>query len=232
MDIIPLRTRTGRVTPEQLGSYIQLFKKKFDALESHCGILQIALAVVQTLKDPQNAKWDNFLAFERLFVQNIGESTFFNALNQLLPIIKSYNNRTDNNDYTPQELLLLLVYIYSIVGEVKLGKELSEAESQVKEALVQAICDEPELPTLLQKIIANPVLQNRLGTLGPNRWGQSHSRLSRTIGTEQDTTSDYIISYSMLHGLSGWRSSYQCKRENTTYHMEHLKLSLGCPATG
>ncbi|KAM6439823.1 sec1 family domain-containing protein 2 isoform 1-T1 [Liasis olivaceus] len=151
---LPIKMSMGRVTPEQLGSYIQLFKKKFDTLESHCGILQIALAVVQTLKDPQNAKWDNYLAFERLFVQNIGESTLFNALNQLLPIIKSYNNRTDNdNDYTPQELLLLLVYIYSIVGEVKIGKELSEAESQVKEALVQTICDEPELPTLLQKII-------------------------------------------------------------------------------
>ncbi|XP_063166642.1 sec1 family domain-containing protein 2 [Candoia aspera] len=149
---LPIKMSMGRVTPEQLSSYIQLFKKKFDALESHCGILQIALAVVQTLKDPQNAKWDNFLAFERLFVQNIGESTLFNALNQLLPMIKSYSNRTDD-DYTPQELLLLLVYIYSIVGEVKTGKELSEAESQVKEALVQAICDEPELPALLQKII-------------------------------------------------------------------------------
>lgn len=84
--------------------------------------------------------------------QNIGESTLFNALKQLLPIIKPSSNRTDD-DYTPQELLLLLVYIYSIVGEVKTGKELNEAESQVKEAFVQAICDEPELPPLLQKIV-------------------------------------------------------------------------------
>ncbi|XP_070804949.1 sec1 family domain-containing protein 2 [Pituophis catenifer annectens] len=149
---LPIKMSMGRVTPEQLHSYIQLFKKKFDALENHCGLLQIALAVVQTLKDPRNAKWDNFLAFERLFVQNIGESTLFNALKQLLPIIKPSSNRTDD-DYTPQELLLLLVYIYSIVGEVKTGKELNEAESQVKEAFVQAICDEPELSPLLQKIV-------------------------------------------------------------------------------
>ncbi|XP_039218807.1 sec1 family domain-containing protein 2 [Crotalus tigris] len=149
---LPIKMSMGRVTPDQLHTYIQLFKKKIDALENHCGLLQIALAVVQTLKDPQNAKWDNFLAFERLFVQNIGESTLFNALEQLLPIIKSYSNRTED-DYTPQELLLLLVYIYSIVGEAKTGKELNEAESQVKEAFVQAICDEPELQPLLQKII-------------------------------------------------------------------------------
>ncbi|XP_026539673.1 sec1 family domain-containing protein 2-like [Notechis scutatus] len=149
---LPIKMSMGRVTPEQLHSYIQLFKKKFDALKNHCGLLQISLAVVQTLKDPQNAKWDNFLAFERLFVQNIGESTLFNALKQLLPIIKPSRNRTAD-DYTPQEFLLLLVYIYSIVGEVKTGKELNEAESQVKEAFIQAICDEPELSPLLQKII-------------------------------------------------------------------------------
>lgn len=59
----------GRVTPEQLSLYVHLFKKKFEALENHCGLLQIALATVQALKHPQNTKWDNFLAFERLLVQ-------------------------------------------------------------------------------------------------------------------------------------------------------------------
>nr|XP_028601034.1 sec1 family domain-containing protein 2-like [Podarcis muralis] len=148
---LPIKMSMGRVTPEQLSSHIQLFKKKFEAIENHCGLLQIALAVVQTLKHPQSAKWDNFLAFERLLVQNIGESTLPTVLNQLLPIIKSHKNRTDD-DYTPEDFLVLLVYIYSIVGELKTGKELDEAEREVKEALVQSLCDEPELPFLLQKI--------------------------------------------------------------------------------
>lgn len=60
---------TGRVTPEQLSSYIQLFKNNFKALENHCGLLQLVLATIQTLKHPKNAKWDNFLAFERLLLQ-------------------------------------------------------------------------------------------------------------------------------------------------------------------
>ncbi|XP_061439908.1 sec1 family domain-containing protein 2 [Rhineura floridana] len=148
---LPIKMSMGRVTPEQLSSHIQLFKKEFEAIENHCGILQIALAVVQTLQHPQSAKWDSFLAFERLLVQNTEESTLPSVLNQLLPIIKSHNNRTDN-DYTPEDLLVLLVYIYSIVGEIKIGKKLDEAEGEVKEALVQSICDEPELPALLQKI--------------------------------------------------------------------------------
>ncbi|KAJ7326698.1 hypothetical protein JRQ81_016457, partial [Phrynocephalus forsythii] len=148
---LPIKMSMGRVTPEQLNSYIQLFKKKFEALENHCGLLQIALAVAQTLKHPEIAKWDNFLAFERLLVQSIGDSALPSVLNQLLPIIKPHNNRTDS-DYTPEDLLVLLVYIYSIVGDAKTGKELEEAENDVKEALVQAICNEPTLSLLLQKI--------------------------------------------------------------------------------
>lgn len=73
------------------------------------------------------------------------------VLNQLLPIIKPYNNRTDT-DYTPEDILVLLVYIYSIAGNAKTGKELEEAEKEVKEAFAQAICNEPKLSVLLQKI--------------------------------------------------------------------------------
>ena len=59
----------GRVTPGQLMSYIQLFKNNLKSLGNHCGLLQLGLATVQTLKHPQTAKWDNFLAFERLLLQ-------------------------------------------------------------------------------------------------------------------------------------------------------------------
>ncbi|XP_054846667.1 sec1 family domain-containing protein 2 [Eublepharis macularius] len=148
---LPIKMSMGRVTPEQLASFIQLFKSKSEAVENHSGLLQIAQATVQTLKHPQNAKWDNFLAFERLLMQNLSESALPGVLKQLLPIIKSHNSRSDD-DYTPEDLLVLLVYIYSIAGEVNTGKELDEAEGKVKESLVRSMCDEPELSTLLQKI--------------------------------------------------------------------------------
>ncbi|XP_062430506.1 sec1 family domain-containing protein 2 [Rhea pennata] len=148
---LPIKMGMGRVTPEQLSSYIQLFKNNFKALENHCGLLQLVLATVQTLKHPQNSKWDNFLAFERLLLQTIGESEMPSVLKQLLPMIKSYNERTQD-DYTCEDFLVLLVYMYSVVGEMKGGKELDEAEEEVKKALVKAICDEPEPSPLLQKI--------------------------------------------------------------------------------
>uniref|UniRef100_A0A674JEF9 Sec1 family domain containing 2 n=1 Tax=Terrapene triunguis TaxID=2587831 RepID=A0A674JEF9_9SAUR len=158
MDIHPTHRKFLRfmvdpnhVTPEQLSSYFKLFKNNSKALRNHCGLLQLVLATIQALKHPQNAKWDSFLAFERLLLQNIGESEIPSVLNQLLPMIKSHNERTAN-DYTSEDFLVLLVYTYSVVGEIKAGKELDKAEGEVKRALVQTFCDEPELSSLLQKI--------------------------------------------------------------------------------
>ncbi|XP_061849953.1 sec1 family domain-containing protein 2 [Colius striatus] len=148
---LPIKMSMGRVTPEQLSSYIQLFRNNLKALENHCGLLQLVLATVQTLKHSQTSKWDNFLAFERLLLQTIGESEMPSVLNQLLPMIKSYNERT-KDDYTCEDILVLLVYTYSVVGEIKSGKELDAAEEEMKRALVKAICDEPEPSPLLQKI--------------------------------------------------------------------------------
>ncbi|XP_075565256.1 sec1 family domain-containing protein 2 [Pelecanus crispus] len=148
---LPIKMSMGRVTPEQLSSYIQLFRNNLKALENHCGLLQLVLATVQTLKHPQTSKWDNFLAFERLLLQTISESEMPGVLNQLLPMIKPYNERT-KDDYTCEDFLVLLVYMYSVVGEVKSGKELEAAEEEVKKALVKAICDEPEPSHVLQKM--------------------------------------------------------------------------------
>ncbi|NXP33635.1 SCFD2 protein, partial [Leiothrix lutea] len=148
---LPIKMSMGRVTPEQLSSYIQLFRNNLKALENHCGLLQLVLATVQTLKHPQTSKWDNFLAFERLLLQTIGESEMPSVLNQLLPMIKSSSERT-KDDYACEDFFVLLIYIYSVVGEIKCGKELDTAEEEVKKALVKAICDEPEPSPLLQKI--------------------------------------------------------------------------------
>ncbi|XP_074085536.1 sec1 family domain-containing protein 2 [Macrotis lagotis] len=149
---LPIKMSMGRVTPGQLTSYIQLFKRNFRALESHCGLLQLGLATVQTLKHPFSAKWDNFLAFERLLLQSIGESSMSNVLHQILPIIKSFSQRT-SDDYSPEDLLILLVYIYSVVGEIPADKDLDAAEEMVKMALTVAFSEEPKQSPLLKKIL-------------------------------------------------------------------------------
>lgn len=79
------------------------------------------------------------------------------VLNQLLPMIKSYSERMQD-DYTCEDFFILLVYMYSVVGEIRNGEELNKAEEEVKKALVKAICDEPELSPLLQKITGKILL--------------------------------------------------------------------------
>nr|XP_004658753.2 sec1 family domain-containing protein 2 [Jaculus jaculus] len=148
---LPIKMSVGRVTPGQLMSYIQLFKNNLQALTNHCGLLQLGLATVQTLKHPQTTKWDNFLAFERLLLQSLGDSAVAVVVKQLLPMIKPSAQRSDV-DYSPEELLVLLVYIYSVAGQLPVDEDLQEAESKVKRALAQAFCEESELSPLLQRI--------------------------------------------------------------------------------
>lgn len=148
---LPIKMSMGRVTPGQLMSYIQLFKNNLKALRNHCGLLQLGMATVETLKHPQTAKWDNFLAFERLLLQSLGDSTMAAVLNQLLPMIKSPGQRS-SEDYSPEELLILLIYVYSVTGEFTLDNDLREAEERVKTALAHVFSEESNLSPLLQKI--------------------------------------------------------------------------------
>ncbi|XP_048381951.1 sec1 family domain-containing protein 2 [Stegostoma tigrinum] len=148
---LPIKMSLGRVTPEQLNSYAQLFKRNLQALENHCGLLQLSMATMQTLGHPCYSKWDNFLAFERLLLQALGDCDLSRVLTQFLPMIKSYEER-ENSDYNPEEILVLLVYIYSVVGELKVDNMVEKAECEVKKALLQALCDEPDLSNLLQEI--------------------------------------------------------------------------------
>lgn len=148
---LPIKMSMGRVTPEQLKSHILLFKQNKQALENHCGLLQLASAAVQALKHPEGSKWDTCLAFERLVLQNTGRSELPILLNQLCPRIKSHNERGED-DYSIEDVLMLLVYIYSVTGEVLINKELEVAEGQVRKVLIQCLCDEPNLSPLLQKI--------------------------------------------------------------------------------
>lgn len=66
-------------------------------------------------------------------------------------MIKSPSQRT-SEDYSPEELLILLIYIYSVAGEFTLDSDLREAEEKVKTALAHVFSEESQLSPLLQKI--------------------------------------------------------------------------------
>uniref|UniRef100_A0A673WWA6 Sec1 family domain containing 2 n=1 Tax=Salmo trutta TaxID=8032 RepID=A0A673WWA6_SALTR len=162
---LPIKMSLGRVTPEQLCSYVQLFKSSWGALESHCGVLQLGLATAQTLRHPTLPRWDTCLAFERLLLQALGDSDFAGVLRQLLPLMKprgeegsssesSSGSRAGEDECGPDELLVLLVYLYSLAGEAQPAddEEVEKVERELIGALTLVITRETELSTLLQKL--------------------------------------------------------------------------------
>ncbi|XP_008297500.1 sec1 family domain-containing protein 2 [Stegastes partitus] len=173
---LPIKMSMGRVTPEQLCSYVQLFRSSWGALESHCGVLQLGLATAQTLRHPGLPRWDACLAFERLLLQALGDSDFPAVLRQLLPLMKprggedssSSGSRLGEDECGPDELILLLVYLYSLANEAQPGDQDAEEEEEEEEleklereligALTLVITREAELSPLLQKLTgcANP----------------------------------------------------------------------------
>ncbi|XP_039896396.1 sec1 family domain-containing protein 2 [Simochromis diagramma] len=164
---LPIKMSMGRVTPEQLCSYIQLFRSSRGALESHCGVLQLGLATAQTLRHPSLPRWDSCLAFERLLLQALGDADFPAVLRQLLPLMKprgvedtsASGSRLREDELGPDELILLLVYLYSLADETQPADHDTEEEEELEKlerdligALTLVISQETELSPLLQKL--------------------------------------------------------------------------------
>lgn len=156
---LPIKMSLGRVTAEQLCSYVQLFRDSWGALESHSGVLQLGLAAAQALRHPALPRWDACLAFERLLLQALGDSDLAEVLKQLLPLIKSSESGTgsDSGELSVDDLLVLLVYVYSVAKEACPGgadeeKHVEKVENELIGALTLRLTRQTTLSPLLQEI--------------------------------------------------------------------------------
>uniref|UniRef100_A0A4W5PSN0 Sec1 family domain containing 2 n=1 Tax=Hucho hucho TaxID=62062 RepID=A0A4W5PSN0_9TELE len=102
-------------------------------------------------------------------LQALGDSDFAGVLRQLLSLMKpraakgeegsssvySLGSRSGEEECGPDELLVLLVYLYSLVGEAQTADDEEEEEKVEREligALTLVITRETELSPLLQKL--------------------------------------------------------------------------------
>lgn len=102
-------------------------------------------------------------------LQALGDSDFAGVLRQLLPLMKpravkgeegsnseySSGSRSGEEECGPDELLVLLVYLYSLAGEAQPADDEGEEEKVEREligALTLVITREAELSPLLQKL--------------------------------------------------------------------------------
>uniref|UniRef100_A0A1A7WXU0 Sec1 family domain containing 2 n=1 Tax=Iconisemion striatum TaxID=60296 RepID=A0A1A7WXU0_9TELE len=209
---LPIKMSMGRVTPEQLCSYVKLFRRSWEALESHCGVLQLGLATAQTLQHPSLARWDACLAFERLLLQALGDSDFPAVLRQLLPLMKprggedrlSSRSRLGEDECGPDELILLLTYLYSLADEAHHGdaeeeeEELKKLEQEIMGALTLVLTQETELSPLVQKLTgrsnveeltterAHAVVEEMFTTLRGLSRTRDHLKQLRSVYTASD----------------------------------------------
>lgn len=98
--------------------------------------------------------------------QALGDSDFPSVLKQLLPLMKprgvqdgtTAGSRSGEDECGPDELILLLVYLYSLADEAQPAdrdgedEELDKLERELMGALTLVITREPELSPLLQKL--------------------------------------------------------------------------------
>ncbi|XP_033937312.1 sec1 family domain-containing protein 2 [Pseudochaenichthys georgianus] len=210
---LPIKMSMGRVTPEQLCSYMQLFKSSWGALESHCGVLQLGLATAQTLRHPSLPRWDACLAFERLLLQALGDSDFPAVLRQLLPLMKprggedstTSGSRSGEDESGPDEMILLLVYLYSLADEAQPADQDTEEEEEVEKlereligVLTLVLTREIELSPLVQKLTgcANPeeltterahsAVEKMFDTLRGLSHARDHLKQLRSVYTASD----------------------------------------------
>ncbi|XP_056621181.1 sec1 family domain-containing protein 2 [Triplophysa dalaica] len=201
---LPIKMSLGRVTAEQLCSYVQLFRESWEALESHSGVLQLGLAAAQTLRHPTLSRWDACLAFERLLLQALGDSDLAEVLKQLLPLIKSGESETgsDSSELSMDDLLVLLVYVYSLAQEVcPSGAEEGERVEKMEKELIGALT-----LRLTQETKLSPLLQDITGVSSPEEltMERAHSALENVFETLRGISHarDHLKQFSSVYNPS------------------------------
>uniref|UniRef100_A0A8C9WT55 Sec1 family domain containing 2 n=1 Tax=Scleropages formosus TaxID=113540 RepID=A0A8C9WT55_SCLFO len=148
---LPIKMGLGRVTADQLSSYARLFKGNAEALERHCGLLQLSLATAHTLRHPSLSRWDTCLAFERLLLQALGDSDLAAVLKQIRVLVGA-SATGSREHYSVDEVLTLLVYVYGLGVATEHESEQQQEESKLIGALALAVTMETELSPLLRTL--------------------------------------------------------------------------------
>lgn len=104
--------------------------------------------------------------------QALGDSDFPSVLRQLLPLMKprggedsaALGSRSKEDECGPDELILLLVYLYSLADEAQSAdhdteeEELEKLERELIGVLTLVITQETKLSPLLQKLTGEKAL--------------------------------------------------------------------------
>ncbi|XP_067140631.1 sec1 family domain-containing protein 2-like [Centruroides vittatus] len=145
---------TRRITADQIEKHVKLFRNNFRALNDNIGLLQCALAVVQTMQHSNSNILDEIQSTEQLLLQNLAmsaEDTYRN----LLYLIDKRNERS----LSLSIIISIISYVYMLDNGEILGHH--ENEQKLQAALVEAIFQESNnLPSFLTNLIGDSLDEN------------------------------------------------------------------------
>ncbi|KAK3707203.1 hypothetical protein QZH41_019565 [Actinostola sp. cb2023] len=106
---------SNKVTVESLQSLVDQFRGQPKAFRNHSALLQIAMATICTLRHKDSDHMQRLLSKEKALFLSIGEDDIHSVITDL---ISSLENSKEKDVPSLEDILLLLSYVYSLVGDV------------------------------------------------------------------------------------------------------------------
>ncbi|XP_019643683.1 PREDICTED: sec1 family domain-containing protein 2-like isoform X2 [Branchiostoma belcheri] len=166
--LVSLPTKPGRLGAQQLEGHLKLFREPDStrAFVQHAGVLQLAMAAVQTLNHPLYPHTEELLGLEKTLMQNAGDQDCPTALHQLTQLLqereesKDRGGRTRRQRCSLEDVLALLVFVYSLLGEEHVGT--AEEEGRLRETIIHAILSQATLSPELQSLVGENTTEDRI----------------------------------------------------------------------
>ncbi|KAJ1520802.1 hypothetical protein ONE63_003893 [Megalurothrips usitatus] len=140
-----------RVKPEALEKDVRQFRGNIDKIQENCGVLQIALAVVQTLVGEHAEELELVLSTERVLRENVATSLETSELSGLLPQITKLLAERHIRGFNLDALLTLILLLYSLTG-TDTNFPLKD-EVQLQAAISTALFEDQEYPGTVHDIL-------------------------------------------------------------------------------
>lgn len=158
---LSLKSKPTKVTADQLLSTLDLFKGNYSNISTHLDAIQVAMATSQCLSCHKMHHYDELISVEKGLLQNLCDPDAPSVLTQLLHILWKKDSKEYKYVYSLDDVLCLLVYLYSVSGPAILEQE--DEETQLQTALLERIMEEKRnLPPLMKSIIGEGMTERAI----------------------------------------------------------------------
>ncbi|KAL3870286.1 hypothetical protein ACJMK2_038362 [Sinanodonta woodiana] len=165
---ISLKGKPTKVTAEQLYGTLDLFKGKYKQITSHLDAIQVAMAAAESLNCASGNHCDELLGVEKGLVQSMADDDLEAVTSQLLKLLHD-KDQEDKRNFNLDDILALLVFVYSMLETDSLGN--TDLEKQLQAAIVKKIMENQEcLPPVIKSIVGEASAESMVADIVEDLW--------------------------------------------------------------